>query len=525
MYGSATSYNPQSFIPQDWRGWDDYTNRIARYEVFTGYYHNLQYHTIISYSQGLKHTERLYKHVRGVYNPVKRLVDGYVSKIYGGVLDTQRGKSGSIPLDTDDDRLRDAITTLWLASNWGQKKSLYTRHGAKTGDSFLKVVDDLERNQVRLEVVDPFKVRDIQVDPDGTINRVELYYYIHKDGKQIAYQEIITPERFIAQTENGDPVHSNGRGEMITEWDNDYGFVPFVHVKHIDEGLMYGAPATHGLLHKINELNDLASILNDGMRKQVQMPLFTKNAQIGQLDAGTDQSTNAYNTADNPKKDTMSVINLMGENADIVSMAPQIRVADGIANIKEILQEIERDSPELSLHRIRESGNITAPGARSAYDDAISRYKESRGNYDTGLVEAQQMAVAIGGMRGYENYQGYGLMSLQDGSLEHQISDRPVINETMSLTEKHDYILRGTLQSMPKTYFLSIGVSETDAQAYEQAGQLQRDSFMLSTPFGQTTTTPELTDTERTPQEGFDIIENSGFNELDALNALELVAS
>jgi hypothetical protein len=49
-----------------------------------------------------------------------------------------------------------------------------------------------------------------------------------------------------------------------------------------------------------------------------------------------------------------------------------------------------------------------------------------RAGYDSALVRAQQMAIAIGGMRGYEGYQGFGLESYAAGDLEHSIGDRPV---------------------------------------------------------------------------------------------------
>lgn len=79
------SYSLNSFIPQDWRGWNDYHNRLQRYEVFEGYYHNIAYHSFVTYSQSLKVQERLYKHVRGVYNPINRLVESYVAKVWGGM--------------------------------------------------------------------------------------------------------------------------------------------------------------------------------------------------------------------------------------------------------------------------------------------------------------------------------------------------------------------------------------------------------------------------------------------------------
>jgi hypothetical protein len=49
-----------------------------------------------------------------------------------------------------------------------------------------------------------------------------------------------------------------------------------------------------------------------------------------------------------------------------------------------------------------------------------------RAGYDSALMRAHQMAVAIGGMRGYVGYQGFSLDSYRAGALEHSIGDRPV---------------------------------------------------------------------------------------------------
>ena len=166
---------------------------------------------------------------------------------------------------------------------------------------------------------------------------------------------------------------------------------------------------------------------------------------------------------------------------------------------------------------------MTAPGIRSGYDDAISKYQEARGNYDTGLVAAQKMAVAIGGMRGYDGYTGFSLMSLEDGSLDHQIEQRPVINETMSVVEKADYTLRGMQQNAPKAYYLSIGISDEDAETYVESAQTQQNSFLMS-PFQQATTTPQVDDPNATPEDAFDSRQNSGVNESDIIRADELLS-
>jgi len=521
---SGTSYNLRGLIPNAPDYWDDYFQRLDRYEVFSGYYHNIAYHSIVTYSQGLKTTERLYKHVRGVYNPVKRLVESYVAKVYGGMLDTESGTSGAIPLQSNNPQLIEAIMQLWRDSMWGQKKSLYARFGAMTGDSFIKIIDDVVNKQVRLEVINPAKIKDIRKNDVGDIEYAEIEYYITVNNRRVKYNETITPEKFEIEVDGKDfPSFVNGRNEALTEWDNDYGFVPLVHVQHMDMDLQFGAPAIYGSMHKINELNDLASILNDGMRKQVQMPLIFKNAEVGALDFGADQSSQSYNQDDTPRKDTMSALNIIGADADVYPAPPTINIANGIENIMTIGNELEKDLPELSLHRLRDSSQLTAPGVRSAYDDAIARYQEARGNYDTGLIKAHQYAVAIAGMRGYEGYQGYNLMSLENESLEHQIATRPVINDTLGLNEQLNITLQGMSQNAPKIFYIRAGWSDNEADEFVESADTSRNSFLMSNPFQQQTETSPPDDTEATPDDAFDVRQNGAVNETDLLEAQELL--
>lgn len=533
---STTGYHPDIFTANQMQDWDGYQNRLSRYTVLDGYYHNMAYHAIKSYAESLKVHEQLYKHVRGVYNPTKRLVDAYVSKTYGGMLDTKDGKGGAIPLDTENDALKELIAQrLWIDSQWGQKKSLYTRYGAKLGDSYIKVIDNIQKGRVWMEVVDPGKVKELEKDPDGTITKIVFEYYMRIHNQLVRYCETITPDYFEAyvltpqESTSGSTnyqrqaIYANGRNEPVMQWDNDYGYVPVVHVLHTDEGQTFGAPAIHGVYHKINEVNDIASIQNDASRNQAVLPLVAINGKIGTKDFGTDQSSNSTNTVDNPKKDTMKVIELWGDNADLKTLPPTLNLADSIQNIIEVLKEIERDSPELSLHRLRDAGNLTAPGVRSAYDDAIAKFQEARGNYDTGLVKAQKMAIMIGGMRGYAGYEAFRGVTLDDERLQHQIAQRPVINDSLGLSEMLTITASGVQSNMPKSYYVKAGWGDDDAKEYAALGQSTRDSFMMTSPFETATTTPMVDDPNATPQDAFNTRENTGLNEADLLNADQLI--
>lgn len=416
--------------------WESYWSRLSRYEVFDGYYNNIAYNRLIRYAELLKSTERLYKHIRGVYNPIARLVDLYVAKVYPGTLDMQDAIQGAIPIVDSTPELNRSITQLWKSSNWNQKKNVYVRNGVRFGDTFIKIVDDIANQRVFMQAVDPRKVKNVLHDATGRVLFVEFEFQLEINSSWQTVGQIITPEKFVT-TLNGrpTPLFENGRGEKVAEWDNEYGFVPVVHVMHTDIDKRYGANAFYTQLHKINELNDLASINNDGARKQANMPLVVIGDVVNTLDYGSDQSTDTNNTDDKPRKDTQRVLNLT-KGSDAKPLPPAIDLNATLANIQELLAELERDLPELSLHRVRDGGNLTAPGVTTAYNDAISKLENKQGIYNGGLIAAQQMGVAIGGFRGYQGYESFNLISLESGLLEHNIKPVPIIGDRLSKNEK-----------------------------------------------------------------------------------------
>jgi hypothetical protein len=352
---------------------------------------------------------------------------------------------------------------------------------------------------------------------------LEIEYIINYQGSHKVYKEVITPERY--QTYLDDHLHAfntSGRGEDVAEWDNEYGFVPCVHTMHMDVGMKFGANSWYTVMHKINEINDLASILNDGARKQVQMPLFSVNSKISG-DLGSDQSSSTTNRDDVPRKDTIGIINLSGTDVDIKALPPTIDLTGGLELIREVLQEIERDLPELSLHRIREGGNLTAPGVRAAYSDAVSKIQEAQGNYYGGLIEAQKMAVAINGMRGRDGYQGFNLTSYERGDLEHYIDPTPVISDTLSKSEMITLTLQAMSQSAPAPVYGKIGWDETDVDDILEAQEAQSNAFMMNAQFKNNSDPQPPDDTEATPEDAFDVRQNGAVNATDINNARRLL--
>lgn len=445
----VAAFNERYYIPHEDYGWDTYTARLNRYAFAEWYYNNTVYTRILGGAAELhRYERRLYKHVQGVYNPVKRLVDSYPAKIYGGQIDWMNLERGAIPVvSASETRIRDGVKALWRASNIGQVKSLYVHYGALYGDSVLKVVDDRASEKVRLEVVHPAKIKDITLNSAGDITRVVIEYNRTDDqpapvgnaqwdesgGKSYVYTEVIDEQSFRTY-KDGEPFafYEDADGNKVSAWTNEYGFVPLVMVKHRNMGLDYGANAFYGSTRKIDILNDAASLLNDAIRKSVRIVWFFSGVN----------SANSTVTMSDEEKDQLPAIFAPVGAEKPFAMTPNLDLQSALANVAALSSEVEKDMPELALNSVRERvRDVTGAAIESLYQDAVERYVEAQGHYDDGLVRANRMALAIGGYNRYKGYEGFTLESRNDDSTEHQIAKRKYMFDKVSEMERLNILI------------------------------------------------------------------------------------
>jgi hypothetical protein len=436
--GSSGAYNPAALTPDDLAVWDTASARRFRYSHYAHYYHNSVYSSLAAGAASQRTREKLYKHIRAIYNPVARQNDLLVSLVYGGGIDLEHLTGGAIPLIYDNPALTMAIRRIFVWSRLGELKSLYVRLGALYGDVALKVVDDLPRDpndtpKVRLEVLPPTAIRDLTVDGVGNVKAIHIEYaQTDADGRPYVYSEVIDGAR-VQTFKDGQPFayQTDLDGRLVSAWEHPYGFVPVVLAGHKATGARWAMNAFAHALRKIDEINDLASLINDQTRKAVNtMWYFAGVRAPSDLSASTDERDAlpaVYGPADS-------------QPHAMIADAP---LADALAALRAMLEEVERDMPELALTRIREGGGgFSAPGVRAAYSDAIGRVQEVRGNYDHALARALQMAVSIGGLRGAAGFESFGADSYARGDIDLSINERAVIGDSLSVSERLSALAR-----------------------------------------------------------------------------------
>jgi hypothetical protein len=427
------------------------TTYAPQYQYLWHWYKSSVYEDLAQWSQ-YKGTNRLYRYTRNLYNPVNRLVEFYVSAIYPGrlAMDSSTAPGGqrlAVPFapDTPDD-LRAAIGQFWQWSNWQANMALMVRFGAAMGDALVEIDDAAERGKVLAVVHRPWLLSDLDCDAQGNVQGYALQYEARDlEGETYLYRKEVTRET-IRTLKNGDAYdyENDVAGGELAETDNPYGFVPAVWIKHRDEGDDYGAPAIHNL-SKLDELNSTASHLHDRLHVKLAAPILVAgDGDIGRL-------------FDTPKQDNSSVVerarakaakgaadgeslNLLHGPTGATVNTVNMELDDALPYMADLMAEIERDHPELSMWAtLRGMSSVTGPAAERLMGDVGGLVAQAQAQYDQQSIKLFQMAVAIGGWRANSGAWGpaltaqqalfkpFDLDSYAGGQLDFTILPRPLI--------------------------------------------------------------------------------------------------
>lgn len=458
--------------------------RRTRYAVLWSFFENTAYRDIHTWAKRMKIDYGLYQYVRNIYNPAYRIADFWCTYLWGGQLDMEAGDGeetpSALPIDTENELLRPAIRQLWRWSNWGINKDITTLWGSVMGDVALRVVDDTVHQKVYLQNVHPSTLKDITLDPFGNVKGYTLEEVRSHPltGNDVTYREDASREgaSVIYRTYlDGKPWPWN---EVAAEWQEPYGFVPLVLIQHRNVGLQWGWSEVHPALAKIREVDDLASKLSDQIRKSVDAVwLFSGMAQP----TTKPNLTGATATTDNPEPGRQEMKALYGPTgASAMALVADLDIEGTLKHIQGILEELERDYPELRSDVATSSGDASGRALRVARQRSERKVLQRRGGYDDALVRAQMMAVAIGGMRNYDAFAGFGLDSYGRGELDHQIAGRSVFAvDTLDQLEEEkllwDTAVQATKAGLPLGAFLRRN-GWSDEQIAEYEGSPERQS-------------------------------------------------
>ncbi len=427
----------------DFASWEA---RRLRYAILWAFYQNTIYRNINTWATAYRTEYSLYKYTRPIYNPTRRLANFWKTHLQGGrlTMDEKVKSFKFLPIEFGEKAeaklLFPAIQKLWEWSNWLRQRSLYYLYGPVLGDVGLKIVDDIDREKVYIEIVHPGTVEDVVLDPFGNVKGYTITEQrIDPDSpnKTAWYKEVVSrdeekgsPTVFYKTFKNnvlfdwsGDSSDKSNGGE----WQIDYGFVPFVWVNHVSNGLAYGESEIHSNRVLFHELDDMASALNDHVRKSLNSPkLFTGIKKRSSISAATSDS---FTDRPDPGRENIIALYTGNENAKALSLIEPLDYDGVIRDVELMLNNIEKEYPELRLDALEAEGKpLSGRALKIAREPTQTKGDEYRVPYDAGLVTAHQMGIAIAGFRKYKDFKKFNLKSFEAGRLTHMIGARPMFN-------------------------------------------------------------------------------------------------
>lgn len=405
--------------------------RRMRYAIYWAMYESNVYRRVHNFSTSMKHTYALGKHIRSLYNPANRIGNFYAAHLWGGPLSATAAMEWAIPIATESEELRASVAHLWKQSNFASLKDVITLRGSIEGDIVARVNDNVKKEVVTLERLDPgtvvalaldslgnckgYTIEEARPDPSNKARTVTYTEEVSRDGDYVKYATFLNNKPY-AWAE-----------DQPAEWEVPYGFVPLVHWAHSNVGLDFGWSELHPMRSKVMECDDLATMISDQIRKAVNPLWLMKGMKATTLTTTGAQrdETGGADSRPAPGREELKAIWDVPKDADAKAMLANLNLKDALQHLDGLLKELERDYPELQTD-IWATGATSGRALRVARQRVEAKVLQRREGYDAGLVKLQMMAVAIGGYRGYEGYSGFDLDSYAKGDLDHTIAPRPV---------------------------------------------------------------------------------------------------
>lgn len=393
------------------------SGRIARHELLYKLWRNNAYSgTGVA---DLIDTLDLYKFIRGLYNPAYRLAAFYGQYVYSGVPDLEAGngldKPSSLPIITDDQRIRKYISGLLKNTDLLRALPIIPEWGSRDGDVFVSVNLDMGGN-VSFSVLRPTELKELELDDAGNIMRyvLERQYY--------GSNRMLTTYRETATIKNGIVGYTIEDGYTTEYYSLNIGFIPIVHIPHNYTGTRLGSAEIVPSLLAAIEVDDSASTLFDQIRKVVNPAWLMSGVRK------PTQGVNAGNTAASQRDvvDRQSV--KMYYSNDTGSRAwplvADLQIGAALESIKQMLDYISLNHPELKVASglDNSSGDISGRAFITSRTSAAQNIVNARANYDDGIRKMISMAWFL----------QEGIKTPPPVQLDFNIGDRPVFPLTAS---------------------------------------------------------------------------------------------
>lgn len=316
-----------------------------------------------------------------VYNGVLGALDwlgprfaGRIRPLYLPCARAVNVDSGIVPggwaLASGAAHLGGALFHLFDWSDWSTAGVLYVHHGALYGNSVLRIADLRDAGRVVIAPVPPdacLLVGAGAYDPTPRLAIVAQSLDLGSDV--VEYAEVIEPQR-VRTFVDGEPQGLDGRP---AEYANALGCVPFVEVRHINNGEEIGACAFQDALTLLDSVNDVAADLASIIKKHARPKWAVLGADEAELSNDDDIWT-------------------FPAGSDVKVLVPGIDVAGVLRFLQDMREQVEKAMPELAFDQVLAKTNIATRTIELQLMELILLIQRVRPNYDRGLERAVRMA-------------------------------------------------------------------------------------------------------------------------------------
>lgn len=336
--------------------------------------------------------------VRGIFNPVTRIVDCYREYTLAGRLGAADDPHAEVHVETENAALEPAVLQLWDWSQLESNKLLLPYYAANLGDALLMPIVRPNHAGVPgkawLEIRHPGIIKDVQFDDRHNISyaRIEMVKEPEptvesvlrelsgspraEEDEPYLYTAIYTKQQF-ATLRNGKPFDYSETGAPAV-WPNPWGFVPLLLVQHKPDGGDFGLNAYHQSIPVISEMCLDATVCGQllGQWLSPQWAIFG----VGRSQQKVRRDGPAW---------------LFDEQGSAQALVANVNFEGAYKHIGEMMKFLTDEQPELSLGRVRESGLETGEAIRAMLFDLVRKLEMAQDQYDAGLVRGFQMLLTM----------------------------------------------------------------------------------------------------------------------------------
>jgi hypothetical protein len=296
--------------------------------------------------------------------------------------------------------------------------------------------------QVFLQALEPTNVIDFKKDARGFLT------YIRIDTFQMRVNEDGSAQ--IVRTEIWDKAagsyrvyeHTKGKGAALKELGDPtvnkpilesfgFDFLPFVHAKFRDVGTARGDNCYIHALDKIDEANMMATRLHQILFRYNKPTTVVMANSEDEAGRPLPPPTIVDRTGDSSESEAAKVgdedLWELPGYSKLEHLVPNIQYAEALQILQDQMAELESDLPEILYYQLKEKGEMSGKALQTLLAGAIDRALEARGNAESALVRAHQMALTIGQLRRLPGFEAATIGTFEAGDFAHSFLERDVV--------------------------------------------------------------------------------------------------